>query len=57
MMTAIGALIWKIRFAVAMWRSERIGLADAWLWAAVTLARYGLDKRPADAVASELNRW
>ena len=56
-MTAIRALIWKIRFAVAMWRSERIGLADAWLWAAVALARYGLDKRPADAVASELNRW
>lgn len=56
-MTAIRALIWKIRFAVAMWRSERIGFADAWRWAGDALARYGLDKRPADAVDGELNRW
>lgn len=57
-MTVLRRLIWKARFSASMVLSgsER-SLVTAWLWAAVALARYGLDKHPADAVDDEMGRW
>jgi hypothetical protein len=55
-MTAIRALIWRLRFAALM-RRHGCPIGDAWIWATEALKQYGIDKLPRDAVASELNRW